>query len=171
MDNSQKQDLKNASTLYQKILDLLSFLLLAGMFVFLLVYWDRIPDKIPTHYGFSGAADGFGPKGTLLLLPVIGVLLYLLLVFVSKFPSLWNLPVKLTPFNKIWVYANVKSLLSTMKLLIMIVYAQLTVCSATEKNVGFFPLFVIAEVFAVLFYFIRRMKKIPPENPEDYDCF
>ncbi len=171
MENNTKEDLKSASNLYQKILDILSLLLLLGMFLFLFLYWNRIPEKIATHYNFRGQADGFGGKNTLLLLPVLAILLYLLLMFVSRIPSAWNLPVRITPFNKHWVYQNVKSLLSTMKFCIMLTYAQLSYCSAVQKDAGFFPVLVILVMFVFLFYFIRRMKKLPPDKPEDYDFF
>ncbi|WP_018296584.1 DUF1648 domain-containing protein [Corynebacterium lubricantis] len=40
--------------------------LLAGIFllsgVLLFVLWDRIPDPMPTHWGFSGEPDSFKPK-------------------------------------------------------------------------------------------------------------
>ena len=28
-----------------------------------LLLWDRLPDKLPTHFGIDGAADGWGSKG------------------------------------------------------------------------------------------------------------
>src|ERR1700730_10542412 len=41
-----------------------------------LAYYGRLPEIIPTHFGLSGAADGWGSKATLLLFPVLGLAAY-----------------------------------------------------------------------------------------------
>ena len=51
-----------------------------------------MPDEIPTHFGLNGRVDAYGTKGSVLLLPVISILIYLLILFVEKFPELWNVP-------------------------------------------------------------------------------
>ena len=28
-----------------------------------IVLWDKLPEKIPTHWGFNGKADGWSSKG------------------------------------------------------------------------------------------------------------
>lgn len=48
--------------------------------------WDRVPDRIPTHWNFRGEIDGYsGRAGGLLLAPVLAVGMYLLLLALPRF--------------------------------------------------------------------------------------
>lgn len=71
----------SALTLPQKIIEGLCAVLLAGMVLGPLLFWGRIPDRIPGHYNGVGEVDRWGSKWELLILPVFGVLLALLLSF------------------------------------------------------------------------------------------
>ena len=46
----------------------LSLLALAGTAGFLLLFWRRIPGRIPMHYNFAGEIDRWGGKWELLAL-------------------------------------------------------------------------------------------------------
>lgn len=61
--------------------------------------WSRLPDRVPTHFGFTGQPDAWGAKGTLLLLPLIGWVMYLSLLALTRVPHLYNYPVPITPEN------------------------------------------------------------------------
>lgn len=65
----------------QKVIEGLCLALLAGMILGLVLFWGRIPDQIPGHYNGAGEIDRWGSKWELLILPVSGVLMYLLLSF------------------------------------------------------------------------------------------
>jgi Protein of unknown function (DUF1648) len=41
-----------------------------------LAYYGRLPDTIPTHFGFTGAPNGWGAKSMLLLFPLLGLVAY-----------------------------------------------------------------------------------------------
>ena len=69
------------------ILEVISFLLLAGASLYLLIGWDSFPDKLPMHHNFAGEIDRWGDKSELLFLVVIAWVLYVLLVAVERFPS------------------------------------------------------------------------------------
>lgn len=66
-------------TLPQKILEGVCSAVLAGMFLELLIFWGRIPDRIPGHYNGAGAVDRWGSKWELFILPVAGVFMYLVM--------------------------------------------------------------------------------------------
>lgn len=48
-----------------------------------LLILPKLPDQIPTHYGFTGQADGWGSKYESLVLPIIIILIGLLIPFLS----------------------------------------------------------------------------------------
>jgi uncharacterized membrane protein len=57
--------------------------IIAGSGVLLIVLlvitlWESIPEQIPTHFGFSGAPDSWAGKGSLVFLPIVVIVLYLL---------------------------------------------------------------------------------------------
>lgn len=54
-------------------------LAIAAAFVLSAVVWNRVPDEIPIHFDVTGTPDSYGSRAVgLLMLPGIGVLLYLL---------------------------------------------------------------------------------------------
>ena len=154
---------KLSTTPYQRFLNLLSFLLFLELFLYPALIWSKIPEGIPTHYNFAGEADAFGSKTSVLIPSLIGGLLYGLLIFVGHFPDIWNVPVKITAENKDWVYRNVKSLLSTINFLVMLVYFYINYQSLSQKNSN--PIFIaglLVFLFASIFFFCLRCKKTPP---------
>jgi uncharacterized membrane protein len=70
--------------------------IMAG-FVMTLYLWNTLPDKIPTHFGFSGAPDAWTPKSplALLLIPLIGIAIFALLAVLYKYPQYSSWPTTL----------------------------------------------------------------------------
>jgi len=59
--------------------------LLAAMVVLAAMSWGSAPDRIPTHWNLRGEVDGYGGKTTgLLLMPAMGVGLYVLMLFLPR---------------------------------------------------------------------------------------
>jgi uncharacterized membrane protein len=69
---------------------------LAAQFLYLAAIWKSLPAQIATHFNGSGTPDGYGPKSTALLIPVVALFLYALLTLVSYFPDTFNYPVAVT---------------------------------------------------------------------------
>jgi uncharacterized membrane protein len=56
-----------------------------------LYFYPRLPDPMPSHYGFDGKADDFSPTGTFILLYLsrcVGV--YLLITFIPLIDPFWK---------------------------------------------------------------------------------
>ncbi|OFY87586.1 MAG: hypothetical protein A3F72_05615 [Bacteroidetes bacterium RIFCSPLOWO2_12_FULL_35_15] len=59
--------------------DWLIWIILIAPFVFIAIFWNQFPDKIPTHFNFSGEPDDYSDKlQGVLLMPGINILLYFL---------------------------------------------------------------------------------------------
>ena len=53
--------------------------------LFGIIFWDKLPDYIATHWGVSGVADGYSSKAfTVFLLPIIFLALFWLCVFITS---------------------------------------------------------------------------------------
>lgn len=135
----------------------LSFLLLAGVTVWLCLTWGSIPAQVPLHYNAAGQIDRWGGKGTLMALGVIAWVLYGLLTAAEQFPSAWNTGVKITEENRERVYALLGHLLSTLKLVICAMFVWILAAAARCRPLSawFLPV-VLGAVFGdMLYWFIR----------------
>jgi uncharacterized membrane protein len=77
-NNSQdtKQRFYDNKKLWLEAIPLLIFIL---MIVGALVYYPKIPDKIPIHWNAAGQANGFGGRGSIFLIPIIFFVIFILL--------------------------------------------------------------------------------------------
>lgn len=73
--------------------------ILAGLLTFLswvvvFVYWDKLPDIIPVHFGFNGQADAWAEKTWfyVLFLPVIQTIVLGLFLLLYYKPQFTNIP-------------------------------------------------------------------------------
>jgi uncharacterized membrane protein len=100
----------------------------AGMILLLLlpaVYYTELPDTIPQHFNARGEADGFGPKTTLWLLPILGVALYTLLTILVRVPHTFNYSVQITSENAEQQYRMATQMIRVLKVLIVGLFAYL----------------------------------------------
>lgn len=62
--------------------DWLILLVMFAPFVFIAIFWDQFPDKIPTHFNLNGQPDDYSDKATgLFMLPGINIILYFVFIF------------------------------------------------------------------------------------------
>ena len=136
----------------------ISLFILLGTAVFLLVYWRHIPAQVPMHFNAAGEIDRWSDRSTLLVLPVISWLLYGLMTVVEQFPGVWNTGVKVTEENQARVYTLLSHLLSTMKLLIVVMFTWITVqCALAKPLPGWFLPVVLGVVFGDMVYWFVRV--------------
>lgn len=61
-------------TLYQRIVFFAAPAILLAGIVYVAVRYAQLPAEIPSHYNFYGEIDGYGSRGTLWIMPVVGIL-------------------------------------------------------------------------------------------------
>lgn len=150
----------------EKILEGISILEVIAACTYLAIVWTRIPDKIPTHFDFSGKVDSFGGKGSLFIFLVIMFILYIILTIVSKFPQHYNYVVKITNENAERQYQNAHTLMVWLKVeitstLLFIEWKNIQVAMSNANGLGllFLPVFFIV-LFGTLGFYISRMLKL-----------
>ena len=62
-------------------------------------YWPEMPQIVPTHFTATGRPDAYGSKWVTLVLPVIGTALFVLLIWLNRFPHKFNYPKEITEEN------------------------------------------------------------------------
>src|SRR3990172_333581 len=83
-----------------RILIFILLVFLAAIWGVSLYAYYTLPERVPTHFGFSGRPDSFGSKSTFLYLPAafsLAPLIFLLVIryrftLINKYPYLANLP-------------------------------------------------------------------------------
>ena len=86
-------------TMVENVLNVLSVILLVSISLYIFFVWNKLPEKIPTHFNIAGEVDGWGGKGSLWILPVMGLFLYTVLSILSRFPHVFNYPFNITEEN------------------------------------------------------------------------
>lgn len=143
---------------FQKSLEILALILILGQIVYTAVLYPQLPSKIPTHFNFAGEADGWGGKGSIIVLVITTVGLYILLTVTMFFPRLWNVPVKITDQNRGIIFRYVMNMVLLDKLLIVASFFYITYCSISSTGMGwwFTPVMLIS-VLGVTFYYTFKL--------------
>jgi len=160
--------LKLKYSITEKIIFILTVIVLILSFAFIIIYWKSMPSIIPTHFNFYGKPDGWGGKKSLLILPIINLIIFILLAVLSKFPHIYNYPVNITEKNANYQYTNARKLMIVMNLEIVCLffYISLTeVYSGLGKINGpgtlFLPIFLLI-IFGTTAYFTIKMYRNKP---------
>lgn len=155
-----KDDFKIKKTPYRIVMNIICLLMIIGIFLYLIVNWGNIPDKIPGHYDFAGNVDRWGNKSELWICPIITVILYIGLSIIEKFPQIWNTGVEVTEKNREQVYGILRNMLVTLKGIMVAVFVFITVYSKSAKPmpIWFLPVFLIL-VFGAIIISIKKLLK------------
>ncbi len=103
----------------RKILEATS---LAALALMLWITWaalhgpEPLPERIPVHFDAAGVANGWGPPSTLIFLPVIAVVIYLVVTVVSLLPTGIKSSTPLTPESREQIQALTRRMLAWLKL-------------------------------------------------------
>ena len=147
--------MRRSRTIPDRILEVISLLVMIGTTFYLIVGWNSFPDRIPAHYNAAGEIDRWGGKGELIFLLVMMWILYIGITLIQRFPQIWNTGVQVTQENRERVYRILMYMLETLKLLMVAGLSFLTVYGITGKNLPswFLPVF-IGLVFADLIFWL-----------------
>lgn len=125
-----------------------------------LIFWGKIPEQIPMHYNGAGEVDNWADKTSLILLFfVIAMMMGLMSIVVYFLKS--NMNSKYSSHYEKSEMSIVYPMIILMNLVIQCMFAYITFCSVTGRNLGvlFLPITLIA-VFAPLVYMIYKCVKI-----------
>ncbi|GAB0170309.1 DUF1648 domain-containing protein [Lysinibacillus sp. CTST325] len=146
--------LKLPKTKYEKIWDFIG----GGLFVlsifYIVVMWGQLPEKIPGHFNGAGEVNRWGSKIELLILPFIGILLWILLGLLEKIPHIHNYPARLNESNVEAFYLNSRKILNEIKNLCLITFAAISfqmvrIAIGEAESIGWWFLPVVLIVTAI----------------------
>lgn len=147
------------------ILELTTLLGLLFQGIVLIKWWHQLPALVPTHFGANGLPDAWGAKSSLFLLPAIAVGLYIILSAASRYPALYNYPVRITQENYQSQYVLARSLLSFLKTEVIWIFAcinYLTLLTALGIRSGlgiiFMPITMLIIFATIAIYFSQAFQ-------------
>ncbi len=129
-------------------------------------YYGDLPARIPIHFNGAGQVDGYGPKYTLWLLPVINLLLFYGLEAATRANFKWfNYPVKITPENASVQHEIALQLLAVVRLLVTLLLAWITYATVMAAlrpderlNGWIIGGFLLALFGAIIYYMVEANK-------------
>ncbi|MDD4186277.1 MAG: DUF1648 domain-containing protein [Eubacteriales bacterium] len=145
---------------YVLAMNLICLLFLMGGTIYLVANWANIPLKIPGHYNASGEVDRWGSKWELPVILGVGWLMYIGITIVEHFPRIWNTGVTVTKENKVRVYIILKNMISTTKLIMVVIFVFLTLNSASAKAlpVWFLPVFLCLTLGSIIYFAVKLFR-------------
>lgn len=126
-----------------------------------LVNYNQMPDTIPTHFGATGVPDGWGPKSTLFIMPVIMLALIGLFLVFQVYPQWGNVPVVINEQNAEYQYRLIRRMLGSLQLLLVTMMAAFHWCSIQlvfgrlEAIPGALLLVILLGPFVILAAYLR----------------
>lgn len=112
------------------IWDIVGYFCYIGAILFLVFYWNELPDQVPAHFNAMGEVDRWGSKWELFVLPGIGLFIILLMQGLEKFPELHNYPKLFNEKNAKKFYLQSRKLVNQIKNCTLIFFALIMVESA-----------------------------------------
>ncbi|ADU32235.1 DUF1648 domain-containing protein [Evansella cellulosilytica] len=108
---------------FERVISFLSMLIFLGSLAFLALVWGDIPDRVPAHFNFSGEVTRHGSQWELLILPIIGLVIYLSMHLLEKYPHMHNYPIEITESNAEEAYKISRSMLGMLKNTILVIFS------------------------------------------------
>ncbi len=157
-----RPQIKIVLTTTDKIIEILSWLILLLTWIIVIVNYSKLPATIPTHYNAAGQANGLGGKVSILILPAIATILCIGLTLLNKFPHIFNYPILITKENALEQFSNATKMIRFLKLDVVIIFGFITF-RTIQKSRGladglgawFLPVLLIV-IFLPMLYFITK---------------
>jgi uncharacterized membrane protein len=108
------------------LLEVVGVIIVALMIAVVFAYYNELPITIPRHFNALGQPDGFGGKSIELVLPMVGVIIYLVMTVSLHFPKVFNYPFTITEENADRQYKNAVAMIRIVKTLVALMFFYLT---------------------------------------------
>lgn len=109
-----------------KALELAALIATIIMVVLPAYYWTDLPSIVPTHFNASGEPDDYGSKWAIITLPVIGAILFAVLLWINRFPHKFNYAQEITEDNAQRQYRMATRLIRILAAVVAVSFAYLT---------------------------------------------
>lgn len=125
-----------------------------------ILFWNKIPEQIPSHFNGAGVADNWSDKSSIVLL-FFAVFMLMGLTSIAVYFVKSNMDSKYSSDGQRSQMHIVYSMLTIMNLILMIMFAYIMFCCMTCKSLGvwFLPVFLVGTA-APIVYMIYKCGKV-----------
>jgi uncharacterized membrane protein len=159
---SERPKIKIELTWGDKIIEILGWVSILVFWAFMITYYSKLPNIIPTHFNGAGEVDGYGHKASILILPIISTVIFISITVLNNFPHIFNFPTEITDDNALSQYTNATRMLRYLKLTILIIFGFIAFKAIQNTNgegagIGkwFIPVSLVL-IFMPLFYYLIK---------------
>ncbi len=120
------------------VAEVISMTLLVLMTIYTIIEYKNLPESIPTHFNAKGVADDFSDKSMIWGLPILGVVMYVGLFIINKFPHIHNYMVNITEENALKNYRFSTRIVRGVNLFTVALFAYIQysiITSAKGENI------------------------------------
>ena len=149
-----------------RILEVLGWVAVLGIWILTLAYYYELPETIAIHFNAAGKADGSGHKTTILGLPIISTIMFIGLTILNKHPNVFDYPVRITEENALYQYRNASRMLRFIKLAVIIVFGvivyrtiQYTNGDSDGLGAWFLPATMSLIFIPTIYFLIKAFKR------------
>lgn len=157
--------IKISITNTDKIIEVIGWILLIGIWILAIMNFSDLPETVPTHYNGAGVADRFSEKTTIFVLPIIGTILFIGMTILNKYPHIFNYPTTITNENALSQYTNATRMIRILKLIVLLVFGLILYKTLQNTNgntdglgIWFLPLIIGLFMVPTLYFLIKLMK-------------
>ncbi|KAA0549213.1 DUF1648 domain-containing protein [Bacillus sp. BGMRC 2118] len=165
MYDKERPILSISSTPLERVLNVCSITIIIMTYSYILFMWGELPDTIPTHFNSAGEVDGWGSKWSVLPLPIIATIIFIIFIPLRKYPHRYNYPVEVTLENAERLYSTSKMMLSVLTTIISVLFLLITYeiiqVGLGNEGLGNWLLPVtLLSIFGTVFFFLFRTVKL-----------
>lgn len=123
-------------------------------------YYGDLPAEVPRHFGSDGNPTAWSGKGFVWVMPIIGLIMFMKLYILSRYPHIYNYPVAVTEENAPRLYLKGSRMVRVLNAILVYVFLYITystIQTALGEQAGLNPAIMIAmmgAIFAIVGYFL-----------------
>lgn len=146
-------------------IDYLSIAILVSLWAYLFSVFSGLPEEVAIHFNALGEPDRFAPKAGIFLVPGIGTLLFAGIKILSRYPHLFNYPVKITEENASRLYSIAVKMLTFINLAVVIIFTLISIQIVFKAQGSdflaswIFPLLTVIVLVPTIFFTVRMYRK------------
>ncbi len=138
-------------TTYQKVIEIISLLILLACIIATLVCYPSLPEQVPSHYDINGNIDKWSDRGSALMVMGFDIAMYLLLVGMLFFPKALK-PNTLRPLDMRYqaqIQHETISMMAECTLFCVLLLGYIQLFSLMQKPMITWPIWIIVALILV----------------------
>ena len=140
--------MKVADNALDRVLRIVGLVALAAVTVYVVLRWRQIPDIVPGHFTFWGAADSWTRKSIILFPLGMGWFVYILMTVLGSLPRAWNTGVRVTTGNRHTVFRVLKSMILILNAIVAVFLSYMAFTMARGQDM--WPAALILFIIGIL---------------------